>query len=136
MIKIIIKANSRYPVDRKAIKEKLKKFLEVHGLDKEVELEINFVGDRRMKQLNKTYMHKNGTTDVLSFPLAESLGSKKTQEDLEFVFPPDEILRLGNIVVSYPQARKQAQIANHLVDDEVNRLVKHGLKHLLGIHHD
>ena len=100
----------------------------------EVEIEIGFVGDREMTRLNKTYMGRVGTTDVLSFPLTES--SKVAPESMEFVNPPDGILRLGEIIISYPQARKQAQENNVLVDEEVSRLVQHGLLHLLGIDHE
>ena len=49
---------------------------------------------------------------------------------------PDGILRLGDIVVSYPVARRQAGEHNLLVDNEIKILVKHGMLHLLGIHHE
>lgn len=89
------------------------------------------IGDRKMMELNEKHMKHLGTTDVLSFPLGNGTGS-----GAGFVNPPDGILRLGDIVVSYPQAVKQAQEHSLLVDDEVCNLVQHGLLHLLGINHE
>ena len=126
MIKILIIADSRYPVDRKSIRKKTKQVLKSNGLMEAVEVSISFVGDRKMKQLNKKYRKKEGTTDVLSFSLIEG----------KVPFPESDTLFLGDIVISYPQARKQAGQYNLLVDEEINKLVEHGLLHLLGIHHD
>jgi len=49
---------------------------------------------------------------------------------------PDDWWYLGDVVISYPQALKQAQEHNLLVDEEIDRLVEHGVLHLLGIHHE
>ena len=124
-VKILIKSDHRYPVERRRIRQKVEKTLRKKGLTEDIELSISFVGDRKMKQLNTSYRKKKGTTDVLSFSLLE-----------EETFPiQDDILRLGDIVVSYPQARKQASQYNVLVDEEIDKLVEHGLLHLLGVHH-
>jgi len=125
-IKILIKADYRYPVDRKKIRQAMGNILKEKGLIEDVEVSVSFVGDRKMKQLNTSYRKKKETTDVLAFPLLE----KKID------FPQDNILRLGDIIISYPQARKQAGQYNVLVDEEIDKLVEHGLLHLLGIHHD
>ena len=92
---------------------------------------MSIVGDRRMRQLNKQYRNIDDTTDVLSFGLNES-----AEKSEPFVEAPDNILRLGDIVVSYPQAITEAAEENKLVDDTIVELVLHGLNHLLGIHHD
>lgn len=122
MIKILITTESRYPVDRKIIREGAVKVLMEHGVKTKAEVEIDIVGDRKMKELNKKYMGEDSTTDVLSFPL-EDRG-------------PDDILRLGSVVVSYPQAIKEAVKESVLVDEKIAFLVNHGILHLLGIHHE
>ncbi len=132
MLRIPIKAESRYPVERKKIRKLVRQVLVKHGIKDEAEVSISFVGDRKMGRLNKDFMKRQGTTDVLSFPLINS--QSKMQRG--FVSPPDDILRLGDIVVSYPQARHQAMERNVTVDKEISMLVKHGLLHLLGIHHE
>jgi probable rRNA maturation factor len=131
MLHIIIHAESRYPVERRVIRAKVAQVLGRYGLS-ETEVSLTFVGDRKMIKLNRKYLHRSGTTDVLSFPLMN--GAKKNETG--FILPPDNILRLGDIVISYPQARRQAMTGNRTVDEEINVLIEHGLLHLLGIHHE
>ena len=87
---------------------------------------MSIVGDRRMRELNKKYRKLDKTTDVLSFGLNEGDA---------FVESPDDVLRLGDIVVSYPQAVDEAREENKMVIDQIVLLVLHGLDHLLGKHH-
>ena len=48
---------------------------------------------------------------------------------------PDSWLRLGDIVISYPQAMEDASLEGISVDEELRDLVEHGINHLLGINH-
>ncbi len=120
MIKVFINCSSRYPVDRKRIRNLINNVLGDHNYIRDIEVSVLFTGDRRMTKLNSSYLKRNGTTNVISFPLG----------DTKF---PDEILRLGDIVISYPQARTQASESNITVDEEIDRLVKHGVLSLLGL---
>jgi probable rRNA maturation factor len=128
-VTVLFQTESHYPVDREKIRQAISTALEgkVH---RDTEVSVSIVGDRRMKQLNETYRKIPNTTDVLSFPLNESL-----KEDSQFIEPPDKILRLGDIVVSYPQAVAEAAEENKMVDDMIEFLILHGLNHLMGIHH-
>lgn len=127
---MIIKADSKYPVDRRRIRKTVSDFLEEQKIEGEVEVNVSVVGDRKMRELNKKYMGVEGTTDVLSFPLSDD------ETGGGFVEPGGEVLSLGDIVVSWPVAINQALERKTTVDDEVDFLVKHGILHLLGIHHD
>jgi probable rRNA maturation factor len=98
-----------------------------------VAIEVNFVGDRKMRSLNRIYRGIDRTTDVLSFPL-EDIGNHE-KRPAGYINPPDDILRLGSIVVSYPQAVMGAAQENCLVDQKIAFLVEHGMMHLLGYHH-
>ena len=126
MIKVLIQTDSRYPVDRKRIREKVKQVLQSKGVTSDTEVSLLFVGDRKMKELNRKYRGKDETTDVLSF----------VQEEGEIDFPRSKSLSLGDVIVSFPQVRKQAAQYNVLLDEEIDKLVEHGLLHLLGIHHE
>lgn len=130
MINVLISKESRYPASREVIKKTVCEVLKDEGIKRKVEVGVSIVGDRKMRQLNKRYRNKQESTDVLSFPLAFE------GEGRGFINPPDQILRLGDIVISYPQAVKNAAGEEILVDEEITRLVKHGLFHLLGIHHE
>lgn len=129
MITVLFQSESHYPVNRKKLKEAIIAVLE-KSVNRSAEVGISIVGDRRMRALNKKYRNLDKTTDVLSFPLYDEKG-----KDTSFVAHPDDILRLGDIVISYPQAIKEATVQVRLVDDVINDLAIHGLHHLLGIHH-
>ena len=130
MIKVLIKADSKYPIERKRIKKVVEDFFKEMDVTNDMEVGVMVVGDRKMKELNKKYLGVEGTTDVLSFSQTE------TDEKNEKFVEPSNGLYLGDVVVSWPQAIKQAIERNVTVDDEIDFLVKHGLLHLMGIHHD
>jgi probable rRNA maturation factor len=130
MITILFQTESHFPVDRKKVKAAITTALS-GTIKSDCEVSVSIIGDRRMKSLNNKYRQKDHTTDVLSFPLYESSVSPNTQ----FIEPPDGTLRLGDIVVSFPMAVKEAGEENKMVDDKIVELVLHGLDHLLGKHH-
>lgn len=134
MVHIVIVTESRFPINRDSIKKTVEKVLLEKKVHTQTEVEINIVGDRKMRNLNNTHRNLDQTTNVLSFPLEESVILEKSTHG--FVNPPDRILRLGNIVVSYPQAVMEAGQENQMVDDHVSFLVEHGMLHLLGFHHE
>ncbi len=125
-IKVLIFVESRYKVNRKRITETVKKVLKQQAVSGDVEISVAIVGDRKMRALHRKYKGKDGTTNVLSFSLTEG----------EPALMPTEILRLGDVVVSYPQVINEAAKEEVLVDDKIDELVNHGVLHLLGIHHD
>jgi probable rRNA maturation factor len=101
--------------------------LEENSVQSALEVSLAIVGDRKMRHLNKQYRNKEGTANILSFPLSE--GEQST-------LPPSDFVRLGDIVISYPQIIKEASEQDMLVDERVDQLVKHGMLHLLGLHHE
>jgi probable rRNA maturation factor len=85
---------------------------------------VSFVSDRAMRELNRMWRHKVGTTDVLSFP-AE-------QDEFEKVEGPS----LGDVVISVEQAARQAKENGLSFDQEIAQLILHGLLHLRGYDHE
>jgi len=132
MIKAHINADGKYPVNRGRIRALVTKFLDSKRITGDVQVSISIVGDRKMKLLNEKYKSHIGTTDVLSFPYSALDPITHTKG---FVFPSDEGMILGDIIVSYPEARKRAMKRGKLVDDVIDFLIEHGLKHLTGEHH-
>lgn len=130
MVGVLFQTESHFPVKKAVVETAITAALKgkVHH---DVEVSVTIVGDRRMKALNKQYRHLDETTDVLSFPLNDP----SQQSKAPFVDPPDRTLRLGDIIVSYPQAILEAAEKNVLVDVMIVELILHGLNHLLGIHH-
>ncbi len=125
-LQLDIEADSRYSFDRKRVRAALTKTLVDQGLDGKVKISLSVVGERKIKELEKKYFNRDEVTDVLSFPLEEG---EQMPEDLDG-------LSLGDIVICYPQAKRQAMQWNRIIDEELEFLACHGLLHLLGIHHD
>lgn len=129
MVTVLFQTESHFRVDREKIKSAIVEVL-TKSLHSPSEVSVSIVGDRKMHDLNSHYRHIDDTTDVLSFPLNDPSDPKPG-----FVDNPDGVLRLGDIIVSYPQAVTEAAAENKMVDDKIVELVLHGLNHLLGIHH-
>ena len=124
---IPIFVESRYRVDRKRIKKAILGILTEQEIKGPVEVSVAIVGDRKMRSLSKKYKGEDKTRNILSFSLSEG---ESTHLD------NDDVLRLGDIVISYPQVIRDASEEETLVDDKVDELTKHGMLHLLGINHD
>lgn len=82
---------------------------------------IQIVDNKTIKNLNNKFLGKNYPTDVLSFNLSEKM--------------PDKSFYLGEIIISRQKAREQAKKLGHSFEEELAELVKHGLFHLLDVHH-
>lgn len=91
-------------------------------LDKKTHISVFITDDTEMKKLNKEYLNRDYTTDVLSFEIKEKL--------------EDNSLYLGDIVVNKDQAKRQCREYGNDLEEEISELVGHGVLHLLGIHHD
>lgn len=89
------------------------------------ELHVLITDDEKVRELNRRYAGDDHATDVLSFSL---------REGEEFV-APDDVVRLGEVIVSYPTAERQAREAGCSTEDEVTHLLTHGILHLLGYDH-
>ncbi len=127
MANVLVTSESRYPVKRKFVREVVLRTLKANWIGDKVEVSVAIVGDRKMRQLSKQYRGLDKTTDVLSFTFEEaSQGSGRG---------PDGFLRLGEVIVSYPQVRVAAIKRNRMLDDILAELVEHGCLHLLGRHH-
>ena len=83
-------------------------------------LGLKLTGDLAMRRLNREHRGKDQTTDVLSFPGGETR----------------EGYHLGDVVISVPQACRQAQTAGHGLERELRVLLLHGVLHCLGYDHE
>lgn len=102
-----------------------------------LELGLVITNQERVQQLNRSYLGKDEPTDVLAFSmLPEPLATGESEASSPFVQPPDGVLHLGEVIVSYPQAVIQAEEHQHSVKREIAILIIHGVLHLLGYEHD
>lgn len=88
------------------------------------ELSIAITDDDTVRELNRRFRGDDAPTDVLSFEMGGS-----------DVFVGGDGL-LGEVIISYPTAARQAEEAGHPVEDELAHLLVHGVLHLLGYDHE
>ena len=106
-------------------------------------LSVVITDDETVAELNRTHRGLDETTDVLSFSYAHSgtyhgadpQDSWPAAAD-DFILPPEVRPDLGEIVISYPQAERQASQVGHTVEKELAVLLAHGILHLLGYDHE
>ena len=136
MINVIVNSDPRYNINREALRAAVLETLLKNRVSGKIEVGINIVGDRKMHELNQKFRGIDATTDILSFALEDSNPSSLQHiPRIGFISSPDKILRLGDIVISYPEALEDASYDGTSVDDEIKSLVQHGINHLLGMHH-
>lgn len=101
---------------------------ELEALSPQTEVDITFVDDAAIHELNRTYRGIDRPTDVLSFALDE--GEEEPEVD------DDEIEHLlGDVIISAPTAVRQGEEYGHGLEREMTYLAVHGMLHLLGYDH-
>ena len=101
--------------------------IKLEELTGEYEVNITFVDNEKIKELNSKYRDIDSATDVLSFPMGENGVWDKDPETGAFI--------LGDVVISMEKAMEQANIYGHSLQREVGYLTAHSVLHLLGYDH-
>lgn len=99
--------------------------LQEEEIPEEAEVDLLFVDNEAIQEMNREYRNKDSATDVLSFPMYEAD---------EAIDEEEEILS-GDIVISLERAQEQCQEYGHSLEREVMYLLVHGLLHLAGYDH-
>ncbi len=89
-------------------------------------LSVAITNDATVRKLNRRYRGEDAPTDVLSF------GLDSRERFVSAAGAP----QLGDVVISYPTAQRQARTAGHSLDNELAHLLVHGVLHLLGYDHE
>ncbi len=131
MITVVVSKQIQCPVRAIEVKKRVTKVFKDNGIVSDAEAEVAIVDAETMLKYVEEYLHETGpkakSHPVLSFVQTELEGP--------FQFPPDNILHLGEIIVSYPHALEDSKHHNKTVTDAVSDLAEHAALHLLGIHH-
>ena len=104
--------------EKKNIRSTVLKTLKLLDQSKDSEICISFVDDETIRELNNSYRNINRATDVLSF----------LQDGPDFSI-------LGDIVISVDTAKRHAVRYENTYELEINKLLVHGILHLLGFDH-
>lgn len=101
----------------------------------ELLIEIAFVSEEEIQELNKEQRNIDKVTDVLSFPyLDEIRGEVLTPEHFGNEREEDGFL-LGSICICMQRAKEQAEEYGHSLEREVCYLALHGILHCFGYDH-
>ena len=117
----IINLQKHYPVDKKRIRKIVRSVLKFEK--KDAELNIVFTDNKRIKEINKTFLGHDYATDVITFAYDEP--------SLNKVFLNESTIT-GEIIISVEMAKKLAQKHDCAVEGEIALYLVHGLLHLFG----
>ena len=84
-------------------------------------VEVSFVPPKKIQRLNKELRGKDYIPAALSFAYYE---------------PQDDGMLLGEVLICKSEAQKLAKKNGVTLDEQINQLVIHGTKHILGVHED
>lgn len=113
---IAVNNKSKSKITKKSCLEKADLFAKQKKL-KISNLSIAFVYDKEMEEINNKYLNHEGTTDVITFDYSEE-GIKEID---------------GEIIICIDQAKRQAREYKVKLENEISRLIFHGLLHLDGL---
>ena len=96
-----------------------------------IEVDLVLCGAYKIKSLNASYRNKPKTTDVLSFPVYETL-----RDDSKDFVEPGPVMHLGDIFICREVALRQAKEFGISIEEEILHLFIHGFLHLCGYDHE
>jgi len=130
-IEVFVEEEFSQVVNEVWVKKVVRQVLKAEGVIPPYEVSLVFTDSETVRQLNREYRGVDEPTDVLAFYMLP-----QKIADSSFVLPPDGVTRLGEVIISYPQAVAQAREQGHSLERELALLVIHGTLHLLGYDHE
>lgn len=115
----------RRPVNLRLLRQVVQALLQETWPDGHIELGIYVVAEAEMTHLNETFLHHQGSTDVITFDYAEEAAAKASG-------PQFPALLYGEVFVCLDEAVSQARRFHTTWQSELVRYVVHGVLHLLG----
>jgi probable rRNA maturation factor len=131
-INILIEEGLEVDLDAEWLQEIMEQPLTAEKVPSNAEISLVITGQERIRELNRDYRGLDQPTDVLSFSLSE----QKDEVPAPFIGPPDGVLHLGEVIISYPQALIQSLENSHSIKKEMAVLIVHGVLHILGYDHE
>lgn len=132
-INISVECNLNVHLKKSWLRRIALKALEFEDIVSSVEMGLVITDNKTIQRLNRIYRGTDKTTDVLAFHMTADTSPESEQS---FIGPPDGLRHLGEVVISYTQAAKQAQKQGHTLEQELALLIVHGILHLLGYDHE
>ena len=118
-------------VDLKEVRAILKKIVSYYGEKRD--FCVTFVTDSEIQELNKEYREIDAPTDILTFRLDDTPSFPISFEDEDVDFLNNE--EMGDIFISLDTMRRNAEEFGVREEEELSRLLLHGILHLRGLDH-
>ena len=142
LVDVCVMKNYRALVSSRRLRKVAEAVLDWESPESPLVMDLSVVDDETVKQLNRDYRGLDETTDVLSFSFLSQgryygEGARPTSSDrsVSFVTPPGYGNCIGEVIISFDQASRQAQENRQATEGEIDFLVVHGVLHLLGYDH-
>ena len=118
-------------VDLKQVRAILKKIVAYYGEKRD--FSVTCVTDNEIQELNREYREIDAPTDILTFRLddAPSFPISFEEEDVDFLNNEE----MGDIFISLDTMRRNAEEFGVKNEEELSRLLLHGILHLRGLDH-
>lgn len=129
-MKVYYSLNREIQGFKKEINQIFNKTLDLVGANKKVVVSVELATPNKIKKLNYLYRGVERVTDVLSFPLIESIDDIENEADYA-----TGLCNIGEIYINLERAKEQAIEYNHSLKREFCFLALHGFLHLLGYDH-
>lgn len=130
-IEISVEEEFRGLVNEDWVRKTARWVLKAEGTAPPYEMSLVFTDSATVQRLNQDYRGVDEPTDVIAFHMLP-----QKEADSSLVLPPDGVTRLGEVIISCPQAVEQAKEQGHSVNKELALLIIHGILHLLGYDHE
>ena len=111
-------------IDNAAVEERIARILSYLG--KDGDFSVHFISDDEIRKLNSEYRGKDEPTDILTFAISDGDSFPEVE---------GEPLDLGDVFISLESMRRNAAAFSVTEDEELSRLLIHGILHLLGYDH-
>ncbi len=107
--------------------------LNYEKVQKDMEVSVTLTDNENIRILNRDHRDKDMPTDVLSFPMLEFENGEMIDDVGDYF---DDVLILGDIIISVERAISQAEEYGHSFERELGFLLCHSVLHLLGYDHE
>jgi len=122
------------PLLEKVINDAVKTSMDIEAFNIKSEVSILLVDDEKIREINNEHRQIDKATDVLSFPVVDIREGEIVSDTGDFNLD-EELLLLGDIIISLETAKRQADEYGHSFEREIAFLTTHGVFHLLGYDH-
>lgn len=128
---ILIKNSQRtYPINKKGLTIAIQQLLDTLGYSN-FDIGIWFTNNKTIALYNKEYRHKEGPTDILSFPYHTELKAGQ-----KIIAESPEDTNLGDIIISLEYVYTSERWHDTPETERLPILLVHGICHLLGYDHE